>query len=141
MNVKKMTAKERVLASLRHQPTDMIPLSLGFGVNEPAQIQLQKHLGLKNLRQVRAYLLGYSDIRSVMPAYAGPKDRHAILKDGCSIDIWNIKRRPVSYGSGHYLEIEDYPLAGIHSFADLDQVMWPSPDWEASAAPSGKAHS
>lgn len=54
--------------------------------------------------------------------YIGPR-----LAEG--EDIWGVRRKPVSYGSGSYDEIYEYPLATAKSIDDLEKHRWPSPDW------------
>ena len=124
-----MTSRERVLAGLRHQPTDRIPFSLGFGVNDPAKRELAAYLGLAGVAEADRYLRGLDDIASVEPDYIGPRDRHVTDGAGIETDIWGVVRKPMSYGAGHYDEISYYPLAGVEDIGGLDDHLWPSADW------------
>jgi uroporphyrinogen decarboxylase len=124
-----MSPKERVLAALQHKETDLIPLSLGFGVNEPAKVKLAEYLGMKSVKEVDCYLDGYNDVRWVSPRYIGPADRNIKNPDGTAVDVWGVARKPISYGLGEYDEISYYPLGGIEDIKDLDKNLWPSVDW------------
>lgn len=126
---REMTSKERILQGLRHEETDRIPFSLGFGVNLPAQKKLQTYLGMNTLQRVVDYLNDFSDIRTICPEYIGPKDRDKMFDDGLSIDIWGVKRKPVSYSEGAYDEICFHPLSHIENINDLDKYEWPSVNW------------
>ena len=59
------------------------------------------------------------DIRNVGPQYVGP----ALRSDE---DMWGVRRKAVSYGTGSYDEIDHYPLAGATSVDDLNAHRWPS---------------
>lgn len=124
-----MTPRERVLASIDHVQTDRVPFSLGFGINLPAQKQLQTYLRFNDIRQVKSYLLSHSDIRTAAPLYKGPPGLNVKIRNGSSTDVWGIQRKPVSYGSGSYDEIYKYPLAEVTTQKDLDNYAWPSADW------------
>jgi uroporphyrinogen decarboxylase len=43
--------------------------------------------------------------------------------------MWGVRRKPVSYGSGEYNEIEFYPLGEADDPRDLDAHRWPTVDW------------
>ena len=118
-----MKPRERVLAALNHEVTDRIPIAMVCaGINPPAYRELDKHL--KSSRGITAdeYLEPVIDITTIEPTYIGPP-----LKD--SEDIWGVIRKPVSYGSGAYDEIDYYPLADVQSIDDLAGYPWPSADW------------
>ena len=125
-----MSSREIVMRALEHKSTPRAPFSLGFGVNLPAKLRLMEYLGHDCLRQTEDFLLAFDDIRRVAPRYIGPAERELTLPDGCTIDIWGVMRKPVTYTKdGVYDEICYYPLAGASSAADLDAYEWPSPDW------------
>ena len=62
------------------------------------------------------------DIVGVGPEYIGPT-----LKQ--NTDIWGVRRRAVSYGSGEYDEIEYGPLANAETIDDVLTHQFPDPDW------------
>lgn len=49
--------------------------------------------------------------------------------DGSSVDIWEVKRKQVSYGEGCYDEISDYLLARIEEAEELENYLFPDLDW------------
>lgn len=124
-----ITSRERVQLALQHRETGRPPFSLGFGVNEPAKEKLMGHLGMKSLKEVDAWLYGFSDLRWAGPRYCGPADRETHRADGGYVDYWSVVRRPICYGEGFYDEIAHYPLGDVRDISDLDRFVWPSPDW------------
>lgn len=129
-----MNAKERVLAAISHRQPDCIPFSLGFGVNPPVRKQLALLLGLQDEHAVEQYLNSKSDLVWVAPPYIGPSERNIKNADGSETDIWGVSRRAVSYGEGSYDEICHYPLAEIEDVSELDDYLFPDPDWFDYAA-------
>jgi uroporphyrinogen decarboxylase len=115
-----LTPRERVSLALQHRTTDRIPIGMVCaGINPPARRALEEWLGRERKLTVEEYLAPAVDIVEVAPRYVGP----ALPPD---TDIWGVRRRPVSYGSGSYDEIAHYPLAGETSLASH---RWPDPDW------------
>ena len=119
-----MTSRQRVMTALSHQTPDRVPFSLGFGINEPALLDLQRYMGHETSRQTYNWLYSFVDLRWVYPDYIGPSSRNAN-----NTDIWGIEREPVSYGVGSYLEIRRHPLAEAEKISDLDDYVFPSADW------------
>jgi hypothetical protein len=110
-----LTSRERVRLALEHKTTDRIPIGMVCsGINPPAEqpfdTLLRKEMGLG----LKAYLDSFIDILAVEPVYVGPR-----LEAG--EDIWGVRRKAQSFGSGAYDEIELYPLPTAKSVADLDQ--------------------
>ena len=122
-----MTSKERVLAALRHETTDKVPFSLGFGVNEYARKQLAAHFNC-TLAEIGQRIAASSDLRWVHPEYTGPARRDPGRKLN-QPDIWGVIRKPVFNGFDTYHEIETYPLAGLGETISLEDHEFPSPDW------------
>jgi len=118
-----LTHRERVLLALDHQETDRVPIAMVCsGVNAPARVELEQYLARERGTTVDEYLKPLIDIRNVGPAYVGPP-----LPE--RTDWWGVRRRPVSYGSGAYDEIEYYPLANAESPDDVAAHRWPTTDW------------
>ena len=126
-----MTSKERVLTALKHQQTDRVPISLGFGVNAPVLRQIQHHKNLATYAEAEQYMKSFSDVLWVSPEYKGPSNRCYRAPDGLHYDIWGVGRKAVSYGDGSYDEISYYPLRDITDIGDLDRYVWPSADWSS----------
>ena len=118
-----LSSRERVHLALEHQETDRIPIAMVCaGINPPAYRELEQYLQRERGIDVETYLNALIDIRQVDPAYIGPQ-----LDPG--EDIWGVRRQPVSYGSGSYDEIVDYPLAGVQSMDDVKHDRWPSTEF------------
>ncbi len=118
-----LSARERVRLALAHQDTDRIPIAMVCaGINAPAEEALELYLQRERGLGVAAYLDPLIDIRAVGPQYIGPA---LALGE----DIWGVRRRPFSYGSGDYDEIEYYPLASVADVGDLRKHRWPRAEW------------
>ena len=118
-----LSSRERVRLALEHRTTDRIPIAMVCsGINPPARRALEEFLQRERSLSVDAYLEPLIDIHAVAPAYIGPP-----LTPG--EDIWSVRRKPISYGSGSYEEIDYYPLAEIQDVGYLDAHRWPTTDW------------
>ncbi len=126
-----LSGRERVRLALEHRTTDRIPIAMVCsGINAPARAALEDYLRRERGLAVESYLAPAVDIVRVDPPYVGPA-----LPPG--VDIWGVRRRPVSYGTGSYDEIEHYPLAGASSPSDLAAHRWPDAAWfDYAALPS-----
>jgi uroporphyrinogen decarboxylase len=119
----KLSSRERVRLALAHKTTDRIPIAMVCaGINPPAAAALDELLQRTRSINLQNWLNAFVDIRGVAPRYIGPP-----LPLG--EDIWGVRRAPVSYGSGAYDEIVDYPLAETQDPADLARYRWPTTDW------------
>jgi uroporphyrinogen decarboxylase len=127
--MKVFSPRERVLSAMRHQNTDKIPFSWGFGINVPARYGLQKYLSMDSMETLDAYLLSVDDIRNVDPAYIGPSDRVCINEDGVKTDEWGVKWKFQSFGNGGYDEQYENPLADAESVEDILAYRFPLADW------------
>ena len=123
-----MTSRERILTALSHKETDIVPFSLGFGINYPAKKELAEYMK-QDIGELDKLLHSLSDIRHVGPKYIGPKDRNIGFPDGSYIDIWGVKRSPVKNQKDTYLEISEYPLGSLETIEELENYMFPNVDW------------
>ncbi|NOZ20354.1 MAG: hypothetical protein GXP25_04615 [Planctomycetes bacterium] len=115
--------RERVRLALDHQETDRVPIAMVCsGINAPARKALQDYLARERKMTVEEYLHPLIDIKSVGPQYIGPP-----LEP--QQDMWGVRRRPVSYGSGEYNEIHFYPLGNAATVDDVAAHRWPATDW------------
>jgi uroporphyrinogen decarboxylase len=122
-NRQALSGRQRVALALQHRQTDRIPIAMVCaGINPPARKALADFLAAERGLSVEAYLDPILDIVEVSPAYAGP-----VLPP--HTDIWGVRRREVSYGSGSYDEIAHHPLAAGGGLPDLEAHRWPDPDW------------
>ncbi len=118
-----LTGRERVRLALAHRTTDRIPIAMVCaGINPPARRALDEWLARERGISTDEYLAPIVDIVEVAPPYVGPP-----LAPGT--DIWGVRRRQVSYGSGSYDEISRSPLTGEWTPARLAAHTWPNPEW------------
>jgi uroporphyrinogen decarboxylase len=118
-----LSGRERVRLALDHRTTDRIPVGMVCaGINPPAYRELQAVLSRGRGVDVETWLGQIVDIVEVSPPYIGP----ALPPD---TDVWGVRRRAVSYGSGSYDEIAHYPLAGEWTPSRLAAYPWPDPAW------------
>jgi hypothetical protein len=104
-----LSGRERVRLALEHRATDRIPIGMVCaGLNPPVLAELEALLRRERGLGVDEYLLPLVDIVEVSPRYVGPPL-------AARTDMWGVRRRPVSYGSGSYDEIEHHPLAAAAS--------------------------
>ena len=57
-----MTSRERILTALSHKETDIVPFSLGFGINYPAKKAFAEYMQ-KDISEINKMLFKLSDIR------------------------------------------------------------------------------
>jgi uroporphyrinogen decarboxylase len=118
-----LTGRERVRLALQHRTTDRIPIGMVCaGLNPPVLDALEQWLSRERQCTVDDYLVPLVDIVEVSPPYIGPP----MPSD---TDVWGVRRREVSYGSGSYNEIVHYPLSGDWSPSRLASHPWPDPAW------------
>ena len=117
-----LSSRERVRLALEHQETDRIPIAMVCaGLNPPVYRELEAYLQRERGIDVEGYLNAFLDVREVAPQYIGPP-----LEPGK--DMWGVQRQAVSYGSGSYDEIIDYPLKEVNSPDDVQHYSWPTTD-------------
>ncbi len=122
MGKQHLSGKDRIRLALQHQETDRIPIAMVCsGINEPARREFDDYLKREKNINMQEYLDSFIDIQMVVPDYIGP-----ILLSG--EDIWGVKRKAVSYGSGSYNEIAYHPLADVKTANDLQNYNWPIPE-------------
>ncbi len=122
-----LSSRERVRLALDHRETDRIPIAMVCaGINPPAHRALETYLQRERGMSVAEYLSPLIDIRGVGPEYTGPR----LMREAESVeDIWGVRRKPTSYGSGSYDEIHHYPLQDAQTVDDLGLHRWPSVEW------------
>ncbi len=118
-----LSSRERVRLALEHQETDRIPIAMVCsGINSPAYESLENYLQIQRGISVQEYLKPLIDIKGIQPKYVGPQ-----LQSG--VDMWGVRRKPVSYGPASYSEIDFYPLMEADSIDDINKHKWPSVQW------------
>jgi len=118
-----LSHRERVTLALAHRETDRVPIAMVCaGINAPVRRKLERYLHDERGVSVDEYLAPLIDIKAVGPAYVGPPLP-------AKTDMWGVRRKSVSYGSGSYEEIDHYPLASAEAPEDLDGHRWPETAW------------
>jgi uroporphyrinogen decarboxylase len=125
---KAMTSRERILTALAHMETDIVPFSLGFGINYPAKKELAGYMK-QSMGELDNLLASLSDIRHVGPKYIGPKERNTGGADGSYVDIWGVRRSPVKNDKDTYMEITGYPLENMAGADELENYEFPKFGW------------
>lgn len=126
-----MTHRQRILASLHHQPVDRLPTDI-WATHEVWQ-RLHAHFGTSTELEIYERL-DIDGIPIITPPYIGP----ALRKEGdIHFNEWGMGSRIQAYGTGIYDEMVVHPLAKAETIADIDAYAWPSPDWyDYSALPA-----
>ena len=141
-----LSPRERVRLALDHRETDRVPITLVCAELEPpARAALAAHLGVDAGAGVDRYLAQFVDLVPVGPSFRGwdPEYRGPALDRSSAgyDDVWGCRWEPISYGEGTHWEIARYPLAGARDISDLDQHLWPQPEWwDYAAAAKRIAH-
>ena len=117
-----MTPRERVLAALAHTEPDFTPCDY-FATPEIHQA-LMEHFGLADKAEI-AERLG-TDIRYIEPPYTGPPLPE--FDDASVMNIWGVRRRPMSNEYGEYSEPVGLPYAGWTTVEEAEPFPWPDPD-------------
>ena len=120
-----MTAKERVIAAMRHEQPDRVPC---FYRDIPeVRERLLRELGLPDSEALFRFLK--IDFRWVAPVYVGPK-----LTDPAR-PLWqrNIWGAEFSYDQfsegGGYWNVSRPPLESVEDLAELEHYPWPKLEW------------
>ncbi len=119
-----MTSRERVLTAIDLGTPDRVPLD----VSATAEVweKLQRHFGTDDNQVVRERL-HIDGFASCAPEYIGPAIPQ--YSDGTVENFWGMRKKPMQYDTGIYMEQYYYPLAHVKTVAELDECRWPSPDW------------
>jgi len=117
----RLKSKERVLAAIRHEETDRIPIT--FDAEKEVYSALYNHLGIHSKEALFDRL--NVDTWMILPGnfiYTDEEDKK-IEKTA----IWGYKTRVTQYSGGAYDEVFFNPLAGRDQIEDIDAHRWPSP--------------
>lgn len=117
--MKDINSRKRYLAALEHRQPYRPAFSWGFGPQPPVRASLNTYLEQWNL-DFEELFLRTSDERYVELPYIGP-ELHS------NQTIWGYTTKAVSYGTGHYDEVDYYPLAEAESVDDIECHSWPDP--------------
>jgi len=130
-----MNHRERVLAAVDRQPTDILPA--GFKASDDVLRRLQSRFGATNVHElvrclpVDTYGIFNNCLHGVFPVYRGDSTRVLYpdtLPDGTWDTFFGYRRRWVACTGGHNDEVVDHPLQDVSSLAELQQYDWPTAD-------------
>jgi len=117
----KMTSKERVVATMKFEETDRVPID--YDANRGIDLKLKKHFGVdKNDRDGIRDALGV-DMRKIKAPYKGPR-LHDLIKDRQVSAEWGWRTKWIEHATGGYWDFCEFPL----ETAEYDEVLnWPMP--------------
>ncbi|PIV57152.1 uroporphyrinogen-III decarboxylase-like protein [Candidatus Desantisbacteria bacterium CG_4_10_14_0_8_um_filter_48_22] len=114
-----MTPKERMLAVLKRQKVDRVPMN--YSATAEAHEKLKKYMGCDDNALLDK--LHIDRIAGVGPKYTGPP-----VPEG--MDTFGCRHKNISYGTGVYNECIFNPLAQYQTLDEMKKnYKWPSPDW------------
>jgi uroporphyrinogen decarboxylase len=114
-----MMPRQRWLATIRREPVDRIPCDYWSTGEFHAKLRAQTGCPDDNALWLT---LGID-----RPRWVGPKLLSKRNADP-QADIWGIRYRNISYGTGEYAETAHNPLAQISTLRQADDHPWPSAD-------------
>jgi uroporphyrinogen decarboxylase len=92
-----MTSRERILAAIRRQPLDRVPLDIW--ATQEVWGMLRRHFGEGADVREALHIDGFA---GAAPVYRGPP--LPATEPGETVDYWGIRRRAVSHPGGTYNE-------------------------------------
>jgi len=111
-----MTSRERVLAALKHQETDRVPIAMVCGgINPPAMKALDAYLKQDRGIGAQDYIDSFLDVAELW----------VTGEFGQELDMWGVVRRDVSYGEGSYSEIVHHPLKSLSTLEEIRNYSFP----------------
>lgn len=137
-----MTSRQRVLAALRHQEPDRVPLDVGGGNSTSLLVEtyerLKDHLGISCPTRIASKAFRIADLdeetmvrlgSDVRPVRLGAPTRWQPppCPPDIFVDIWGTTWRRADYDGGYYWELHEHPLAQATT-SDLDSYRWPDPE-------------
>jgi uroporphyrinogen decarboxylase len=135
-----MNSRERVLAALKHQQTDQVPIGLRFAP------ELQKQLAVRfSCETAEVPRMVGDDLVTVRPRFRqSASDRYyadptiQVTPAGHLLDIWRVPFKVVQTERQSYIELAGQPpLAHCDSRADLGAFPWPAADsWDYTIIPA-----
>jgi uroporphyrinogen decarboxylase len=136
-----MTPRERVMAALRHEEPDRVPLDIGGGQSTSlvaeAYENFKRFIGFSAPERSLQEIYRVARLDEEVMLRLGSDVRPVILKPprnwtpppsepGTTIDEFGVKWRQVSFPGGFYWEVVESPFAEA-TIADLESFPWPDP--------------
>jgi uroporphyrinogen decarboxylase len=117
-----MTSKERVLAAVKHQVADRVPIT--FDAEVEVYAALNQHLGTQSKEELFDRL--HVDTWMLLPGnFIYPQDQEGQPEKTA---IWGYRTRTTQYQGGAYDELCFSPLVGKDDIGDIDAHPWPALD-------------
>lgn len=111
-----MTPRQRWLALLDDAEVDRLPSD--FWATEEFRTKLKARMGCEQDEDLWR-TLGMDCPRPVHPRILRNRQPDP------QMDIWGLRRRLIDYGTGHYAEVDNQPLADAASAREIDIHPWP----------------
>jgi len=115
------------MAAINHCPPDRVPRT--FKGTPEVDRMMVEHFGLGDIEEIKPIFKAdnlHWPWRGIGARYTGT--RMQTFDNGEQIDEWGVRRRPMNYGGGEYLEIAESPLAGATTVAEIESYEWPTVD-------------
>jgi uroporphyrinogen decarboxylase len=115
-----MTPRERWLALFAGEKPDRIPTD--YWATDEVTDRLLRELRCADVEELYTSLNidGLTHVNPVRTFEHSPDDPRA--------DIWGLRRKPISYGSGSYDEFDNHPLGDLTTVEEIHAYRWPSAD-------------
>ncbi|MBI2940464.1 MAG: hypothetical protein HYY04_08505 [Chloroflexi bacterium] len=111
--------KNRVLAALRHEETDRVPLDITHGLSTDAEVRLRRHFAT-DMEGIN-FALG-RDLRWIRPIYLRPPE----APSGANVNWFGGQVEAyLTYADG----IGVHPLQNVETVAEVERYPWPSAAW------------
>ncbi|OPZ26501.1 MAG: methylcobalamin:coenzyme M methyltransferase [Lentisphaerae bacterium ADurb.BinA184] len=117
-----MTSRERILAAIRHQPMDRVPVDIC--ATDEVWAKLARHFGSAEEARRQLHIDNFGGVGA---KYVGPPPPPT--PEGEWADTWGIRYRRVAYDTGTYGETSFHPLAAAQTLDDLERYPWPRAEW------------
>jgi uroporphyrinogen decarboxylase len=140
-----MNARERILAILKREPVDRIPVDI-WHTDEVYQALLKHYAASDDLELYRK--MGVDKMVWVFPTYTPPGEAEATGSTHLGAapkSMWGTPLREIQAGQATYQEFGEGPLAEYQTPESIDEYpFWPDPDrfdYDTMTAQAERAHS
>jgi uroporphyrinogen decarboxylase len=114
-----MTPRERWLALFARQKPDRIPTD--YWATDEVTNRLLRELECADVEAL------YTKLHIDGVAHINPQQTITHYPDDPEADIWGLRRKTISYGTGSYDEFENHPLADLATVEEIHAYRWPDP--------------